>query len=152
ALVATLTVPPALTPFCAFCELVSTLNSCIASGNGSGRLTPSYQLLWGAPSSRYCTPNCWPPATAMPRLWVKLRLDRVPRSTPPPAKTTREATLRPASGSASTCALLITCPTAGLRVSTSGVDEVTVIVSPSSPSCKVIGITGLPLPCSTTRG
>ena len=45
AFVATLTVPPALTPFCAFCELVSTRNSCIASGNGSGRLTPSYQLL-----------------------------------------------------------------------------------------------------------
>ena len=32
ALVATLTVPPAFTPFCAFWELVSTRNSCIASG------------------------------------------------------------------------------------------------------------------------
>ena len=51
-LVTTLTVPPACRPFCAFCELVSTRNSCSASGNGSGMLNPSKTLLCVAPSRR----------------------------------------------------------------------------------------------------
>ena len=44
-LVAALTDAPEWKPFCAFCALVSTRNSCSASGNGSGRLKLSYGLL-----------------------------------------------------------------------------------------------------------
>ena len=44
-LVTALTEAPECIPLFAFVELVSTRNSCIASGNGSGRLRLSYGLL-----------------------------------------------------------------------------------------------------------
>src|SRR5262245_26540455 len=46
-----LTVPEDFMPFCADVALVSTLNSCIASGNGIDKYEPECWLLWLAPSS-----------------------------------------------------------------------------------------------------
>ena len=105
-----------------------------------------------APSSRYATPNCWPPATEIPRLPVRLRLDGLPVSTAPPARMMSAAGLRPSSGIASTCSLVMTWPTAGLRVSTSGADASTETVSSRLPSSNFTGTTGLLLTCSTTPG
>ena len=114
ALVTTLTVPLPCRPFCAFCELVSTLNSCSASGNGSGRLRPSSTLLCMAPSSKYDTANGWPPVIAIPRLVVMLRLVGGPVSAAAPAITTSVTALRPSSGRASTCSLSTIPPIAGI--------------------------------------
>src|SRR5687767_4093064 len=103
-----------------------------------------------APSSRYATPNCWPPATAIARLPVRLRLDGLPVSTAPPASRTSVAGLRPSSGISSTCSFVMTAPTAGFRVSTRGADASTDTVSSRLPSSIRTGMTGLLLTCSTT--
>ena len=50
-LVTALTEAPEWTPFCADRPLVATLNSCSASGNGSGRFALFCGLLCMAPSS-----------------------------------------------------------------------------------------------------
>ena len=67
-------------------------------GNGSGMLNPSKTLLCVAPSRRYATPNDWPPAMAIPRLVVMLRLDGAPVSVAAPASAISAVGLRPSSG------------------------------------------------------
>ena len=60
--VTALTAPPAWCPYWAGSALVSTLNSCIASGNGIGRLKLVVGSLFVAPSSLNSTPFSNAPA------------------------------------------------------------------------------------------
>ena len=77
-LVTAFTDAPECMPACGESALVSTRNSCSASGNGSGRFRLSYGLLCVAPSSRYATPNDWPPATEYATPPCMLRLEETP--------------------------------------------------------------------------
>ncbi len=64
-LVTALTAAAEWCPYCAGSALVSTLNSCIASGNGSGRFRLLNGSLCVPPSSRYVIPFDRPPATTI---------------------------------------------------------------------------------------
>ncbi len=146
--VTALTEAPACIPFCAERPLVATLNSCSASGNGSGRFRLVFGSLCMAPSRRYDTPYEMPPATEMadPRWPAGLAL---PVWTAAPARSTRSVTLRPWSGSSTMRSFSTTSLMPELRTSTSGVAASTETVSASSPTWSDALITALASTWST---
>src|SRR5439155_17471546 len=137
----------------ALSALVATLNSCSASGNGSGRFALSYGLLCVAPSSRYATPDDCPPAIEISFPPCMLRLDEMPAvpsgCTAAPVSAIKSTGLRPLSGSARMRSFPMTCPRPVLRVSTSGDAACTCTVSSTAPSDNSTLITGASLTCST---
>ena len=79
-----------------------------------------------------------------------LRLLLGPASAEAPVSVINDSALRPSSGSASICSLVMVAPTAGLRVSTSGAAPSTETVCSRLPSSILTGMTGL-LPTWSTR-
>ena len=136
-------------PFCAERPLVATLNSCSASGNGSGRLALFCGLLCIAPSRRYATPNDSPPATEMLTPPCMLRLSAVAVWMAAPASTIRSVTWRAWSGSSRMRSFSTTSLMPALFTSMSGVAPSTVIVSATSPSARDTLIVGVAATCST---
>src|SRR5256885_2811655 len=108
--VTALTAPPECWPYWAGTELVSTLNSCRASGKGSGKLKLVYGSLCDAPSNRYVRPLFNPPATEMISVGYPRFVPNVPPPTALPETTINCCTLRALSGNSTTRTLSITWP------------------------------------------